>query len=354
MVPRMRAPSSGSPRSRGVYQTSPCSEGGHSGSSPLARGLRVPPACGWVRGGIIPARAGFTRGDHGDRMAGGDHPRSRGVYEIAFTNGSRILGSSPLARGLQEANAALVAVRGSSPLARGLRTPRRPATARARIIPARAGFTVNNHVVHVHCGDHPRSRGVYSVFLSRPRASSGSSPLARGLRPFVGDAPFWEGIIPARAGFTPLWSCPRRWRTDHPRSRGVYRDGGADERRLAGSSPLARGLLYGDSNIPVTYGIIPARAGFTAHWLHTALSSADHPRSRGVYAELGAKSVATEGSSPLARGLQEADLDSGPYGGIIPARAGFTLLAQIGERASTDHPRSRGVYPSPAPTGTGL
>ena len=51
-----------------------------SGSSPLARGLR-----GWDGGGealnrIIPARAGFTISRRKIGAAGGDHPRSRGVY----------------------------------------------------------------------------------------------------------------------------------------------------------------------------------------------------------------------------------------------------------------------------------
>ena len=51
----------------------------------------------------------------------------------------------------------------------------------------------------------------------------------------------------------------------------------------------------------------------------------DHPRSRGVYSILDEKQHPNLGSSPLARGLPVdlAVLDVG--GGIIPARAGFTL-----------------------------
>ena len=51
----------------------------------------------------------------------------------------------------------------------------------------------------------------------------------------------------------------------------------------------------------------------------------DHPRSRGVYA---ARAIADDegtGSSPLARGLLGAVVSVGSNGGIIPARAGFTL-----------------------------
>ena len=52
---------------------------------------------------------------------------------------------------------------------------------------------------------------------------------------------------------------------------------------LAGSSPLARGLLIGRGDSPEAAGIIPARAGFTDVVEAVAGGGADHPRSRGVY-----------------------------------------------------------------------
>ena len=70
----------------------------------------------------------------------------------------------------------------------------------------------------------------------------GSSPLARGLPP-SGRIPNWySGIIPARAGFT-VWE-PQVWRAprDHPRSRGVYPTFNGPTISTTGSSPLARGL----------------------------------------------------------------------------------------------------------------
>ena len=72
-----------------------------------------------------------------------------------------------------------------------------------------------------------------------------------------------RGIIPARAGFTPVPITHGALPTDHPRSRGVY--GAAEEVELlrAGSSPLARGLLRAYTRRCVDAGIIPARAGFT-------------------------------------------------------------------------------------------
>ena len=51
--------------------------------------------------------------------------------------------------------------------------------------------------------DHPRSRGVYACPRNQSATRFGSSPLARGLRHLFYSVDMWQGIIPARAGFTP-------------------------------------------------------------------------------------------------------------------------------------------------------
>ena len=111
------------------------------GSSPLARGLqhRVQPVLLHPR--IIPARAGFTAPVASPRATYSDHPRSRGVYAFPESPLRKILGSSPLARGLL-----------ADPL---------PCCDHAGIIPARAGFTRKNERLPLLQEDHPRSRGVY-------------------------------------------------------------------------------------------------------------------------------------------------------------------------------------------------
>ena len=91
------------------------------GSSPLARGLRVVCNGGMCRLRIIPARAGFTVLLLAHDRVVPDHPRSRGVYIADLPLEDRLLGSSPLARGLRQRGA----------LREG----------RGGIIPARAGFT---------------------------------------------------------------------------------------------------------------------------------------------------------------------------------------------------------------------
>ena len=211
------------PRSRGVYAAAVASAGTAAGSSPLARGLRGW-CCGHVGGfGIIPARAGFTRGCGPSRWARRDHPRSRGVYGHYLCPGYYWGGSSPLARGLP---------------------PSPAATTRAPV-------------------DHPRSRGVYRGHDARGLLPHGSSPLARGLHARTFNGPPTRRIIPARAGFTRRMTRTPSGRGDHPRSRGVYARLEPLARRVVGSSPLARGLPIGGEAALAGIGIIPARAGFT-------------------------------------------------------------------------------------------
>ena len=261
------------------------------GSSPLARGLLVRDVIRWRR-----------------RL---DHPRSRGVYIRRFWSQLERIGSSPLARGLRRRSS--------------------PGRCSGRIIPARAGFTLNRRPRGPIRGDHPRSRGVYWASEGRPSERRGSSPLARGLHMTHRTQTHPCRIIPARAGFTVVIPASDPLPSDHPRSRGVYRLVRWPAPTASGSSPLARGLPSTSRPKGDCIGIIPARAGFTPPTTRSTPWPWDHPRSRGVYRhELRRKH---------------------PLPGIIPARAGFTGWRCPRRTASGDHPRSRGVYTSVAPLG---
>ena len=152
------------------------------------------------------------------------------------------------------------------------------------------------------------------------------------------------GIIPARAGFTPVENPVENFLADHPRSRGVYFRANSARLPPSGSSPLARGLPPDDLSLTVRRRIIPARAGFTLHSGGQVFGEQDHPRSRGVYASHHHHMIIIMGSSPLARGLPPdmPRITGGP--GIIPARAGFTMGRSDRSPPWPDHPRSRGVY----------
>ena len=237
------------------------------GSSPLARGLQIIGLPEPEEDGIIPARAGFTPCPTGLPSSTRDHPRSRGVYRVHRRIDRDRPGSSPLARGLRgswswcswcapdhpRSRGVYVpgtlpggGCGGSSPLARGLPGLGAVRGEHARIIPARAGFTNRNEHQGRHPRDHPRSRGVYVVVEVAASWATGSSPLARGLRPGY----YWEAddrrIIPARAGFTGASRTCRSRRPDHPRSRGVYVPAQHRAGASSGSSPLARGLPHLD------------------------------------------------------------------------------------------------------------
>ena len=179
---------------------------------------------------------------------------------------------------------------------------------------------------------------------SRVVTAAGSSPLARGLRPgyyWEADEP---RIIPARAGFTrPMTGAPTCG-PDHPRSRGVYEELPLDAIAQWGSSPLARGLRDPREPGRGRRGIIPARAGFTGSPARLSRADRDHPRSRGVYLCATPPTAGCPGSSPLARGLQYDAASNESVYGIIPARAGFTAARAAAPGFVWDHPRSRGVY----------
>ncbi len=215
---------------------------------------------------------------------------------------------------------------GSSPLARGLRRVIGDRVAGVRIIPARAGFTPSAMALRRAREDHPRSRGVYANPGGLPSAAGGSSPLARGLQGKVSPAGMVRGIIPARAGFTDHPPDRNRGRPDHPRSRGVYGTVPRAGGSVDGSSPLARGLRQDASAHRLDLRIIPARAGFTCMLTFDCACVRDHPRSRGVYVSAAKRQPGRVGSSPLARGLLTWAISSAVTMGIIPARAGFTSL----------------------------
>ena len=319
------------------------------------------------------------------RLLTWDHPRTRGVYAEAGAPPVGVEGSSPHTRGLRApvllrherdriipAHAGFTASKelwarigadhprtrgvyrragrspaggpGSSPHTRGLHAPQAENAIARRIIPAHAGFTRKRWPAASTRSDHPRTRGVYrpqSTVVTSPR---GSSPHTRGLQADGGLVGVVRGIIPAHAGFTQSEEKPRQHGQDHPRTRGVY--GGARwcARCHAGSSPHTRGLLRGGLGPGMSLRIIPAHAGFTEDVDVAADPAADHPRTRGVYQQARIQEEHGEGSSPHTRGLRTVGQGRSRRTGIIPAHAGFTQRAGLVVTRDRDHPRTRGVY----------
>ena len=193
--------------------------------------------------GIIPARAGFTWCPPWTGLAVGDHPRSRGVYPITLAPVSGGLGSSPLARGLRTTAEDHLLAAGIIPARAGFtRHPRKTSPARPGSSPLARGLLDALIRRRRALLDHPRSRGVYSTTLRTTTTPWGSSPLARGLLVNQSPCVVITRIIPARAGFTAARCATGASPRDHPRSRGVYGHSEGCSEATTGSSPLARGL----------------------------------------------------------------------------------------------------------------
>ena len=98
-MPGLAKPGRDHPRSRGVHHLSPERATRSLGSSPLARGPPPLVSASPTPERIIPARAGSTAVRHLHRGAVEDHPRSRGVHQLGRDGNGDFTGSSPLARG---------------------------------------------------------------------------------------------------------------------------------------------------------------------------------------------------------------------------------------------------------------
>ena len=296
--------SSAHPRSRGENRRQPRRTGPRRGSSPLARGKRVFRDLDKHRVGLIPARAGKTPSLRGGCARTRAHPRSRGEN----------IGASVTANGSD----------GSSPLARGKQGVRLNHVHPSRLIPARAGKTPAGDRRRQRRAAHPRSRGENVTDPRSFRLGPGSSPLARG-KPFrPARCGSQSGLIPARAGKTGALLLARTRRSAHPRSRGENQVRALRLAGLSGSSPLARGKRLGGRPLLLLLGLIPARAGKTPMDIPPSRDDAAHPRSRGENCVREGQVLVEGGSSPLARGKPRASTCHVLVMGLIPARAGKT------------------------------
>ena len=146
----------------------------------------------------------------------------RGEYGLTKQTCQVLLGSSPLARGIQ--NHDWINHFGTG------------------IIPACAGNTRSLCTTFRHCKDHPRLRGEYPSLVPCDPCFPGSSPLARGI-PYPAYSFFViTGIIPACAGNTWDETVITSYKWDHPRLRGEYQNALYRCHANQGSSPLARGI----------------------------------------------------------------------------------------------------------------
>ena len=155
-------------------------------------------------------------------------------------------------------------------------------------------------------------------------ASAGSSPLTRGKLRAQDRSAHHLGLIPAHAGKTSVTADTTAGMWAHPRSRGENHGEHFGGGLVQGSSPLTRGKLKASPRRLGANGLIPAHAGKTTLWTATRSPVRAHPRSRGENLERRHSHKSCGGSSPLTRGKPCRRRVSRPVGGLIPAHAGKT------------------------------
>ena len=150
----------------------------------------------------IPARAGNTPNPRITIVLSSAHLRSRGEHSAVSRGTATCIGSSPLARGTRLCC-------GDSPL-------------HGRLIPARAGNTSASAPHSPQSPAHPRSRGEHIKPTTTKITLVGSSPLARGTQSLNQHLVRFVRLIPARAGNTIDWWNTSFVPAAHPRSRGEH------------------------------------------------------------------------------------------------------------------------------------
>ena len=211
---------------------------------------------------LIPAQAGKTQHQPSPSRDPMAHPRVDGENAPIATTTRPIGGSSPRGWGKPKH-------RGSHQL-------------RARLIPARAGKTMESEIM--------------------PVPGRGSSPHGRGKRcitplfiSFIGLIPAWAGKTHSRRGHRVLLPA-------HPRMGGENTTTRRRTGQTPGSSPRGRGKRTPRRYRTVRTGLIPARAGKTWPPDSSLVSATAHPRAGGENNMDATGALGVWGSSPRGRG----------------------------------------------------
>ena len=170
---------------RGEYDVLDLSQNALIGSPPLARGIQLIPGRRVSAIGITPACAGNTRYISDITTVSRDHPRLRGEYYTTWLYQLERAGSPPLARGIPEYINLTCTL--------------------DRITPACAGNTIDCRAYRGTSQDHPRLRGEYKNLILYMTVNEGSPQLARGIPLLTALGAATTGITPACAGNTSYW-----------------------------------------------------------------------------------------------------------------------------------------------------
>ena len=155
-------------------------------------------------------------------------------------------------------------VQGSPPLAWGILLYHGMSRRKTRITPTCVGNTQLDGVISPWIEDHPHLRGEYTPPPSLDRLSTGSPPLAWGIRGRQFIVRSNDRITPTCVGNTRCISGADSHSRDHPHLRGEYIGKTLLTASCQGSPPLAWGILRkGPANV-TDNGITPTCVGNTA------------------------------------------------------------------------------------------
>ena len=152
------------------------------------------------------------------------------------------------------------------------------------------------------------------------------------------------GLIPARAGSTAHIRSRTYLRGAHPRPCGEHRRAPSRSSNQPGSSPPVRGARRCFRRSGGAAGLIPARAGSTRPRKRASYLHWAHPRPCGEHLDPTLKNVSAAGSSPPVRGAPAGDRSTRSDQGLIPARAGSTLARRCSRARLRAHPRPCGEH----------
>ena len=261
------------------------------GSSPRVRGKLCERPAVVGLDGLIPARAGKTRGGVPTRASARAHPRACGENFTRTPATPRAGGSSPRVRGKLPVVGSAGDPGGLIPARAGKTRPLRGAftvsgTRQGRLIPARAGKTAAARCTRACGGAHPRACGENDVSEVMATDLEGSSPRVRGKL---------SGRLPAAASAVA-----------HPRACGENAAPPPLDQAEVGSSPRVRGKRESVRAPVRSRGLIPARAGKTPSTRPGPGLRAAHPRACGENGPELPRRGGPEGSSPRVRGKRTA------------------------------------------------
>ena len=151
-----------------------------------------------------------------------------------------------------------------------------------------------------------------------------------------------KGLIPTRAGKTASGGRPRSCRWAHPHAGGENTQGGWRTGTWSGSSPRGRGKQRSTYHGWLQLGLIPTRAGKTLLDGFSTVVVRAHPHAGGENAIALAQKVLRDGSSPRGRGKHQSRRECCGRMGLIPTRAGKTVQARGPGLRAVAHPHAGG------------